>query len=206
MPHYIGVGRDQDSAADRQGDREAAQSESTEAETERETEREDSPGFDSPALPCRTQREHRERERLMTNDTTNLDALKTLSDEAFEAWAATGYKDEAKAEFYTSLRTAYVTEFHAVYTDEEKDRMADELYAAYQNAEGDAKDEAWAKFCRMPHRDYHVVVTYGGKVHRVRGQSARFISSSPYCGSARWNSARARVVDAPVTCQKCLKW
>lgn len=63
-------------------------------------------------------------------------------------------------------------------------------------------DEARDTFRALPTRTFHAVIAAGGKVHRVSAKGPRFLRQ-PYCGSSRWNGSLARVVDSPVTCQKC---
>jgi len=56
----------------------------------------------------------------------------------------------------------------------------------------------------IPRRLFSVQISWGGKVHLVGAPSPHFLDQ-PHCGSSRWNSAKARIVDSPVTCEKCLR-
>lgn len=67
----------------------------------------------------------------------------------------------------------------------------------------EAKDAAWRARVDLPRFEFSAVIAYGGKVHRVYAAAANLIASRPYCGSSRWSSSRARLVDAPVTCERC---
>jgi hypothetical protein len=80
---------------------------------------------------------------------------------------------------------------------------ADRTMAALENAVGpDARDAARSAWFALPRFGFNAVIAYGGKVHRVYSPSRKFLGQ-PYCGSSRWNSARARATDAEVTCLKC---
>lgn len=68
-----------------------------------------------------------------------------------------------------------------------------------------AESAAFYVWLDIPRRIFAVQIAWGvGKVHRIGAPSPQFIDQ-PFCGSSRWNSARARIVDAEITCQKCLR-
>ena len=78
---------------------------------------------------------------------------------------------------------------------------------AWRDAEGrEANAAARSAWNDLPRFTFHAVISMSGygKVHKVWTQSAEFLDQ-PYCGSSRWNSGRARVTTAPVTCRKCLR-
>jgi hypothetical protein len=105
-----------------------------------------------------------------------------------------------------------LTAAHEAAHEEHYDRTMKVWRAAKTHEEEEAGWRAWIE---LPRFNFHAVIALngGGKVHRVFSPSRKQLDqpfTGPalirlHCGSSRWKGGHARIVDSPVTCQKCLR-